>query len=550
MRVRGVAGSKGNDMSDDGLSRQGGALASTLGLAGTASTVVGLAADFAQPFAPIALYLLLVAGGLTLLIGLFYVLMVALRPRLRSPFVYLGVLTLICGVMVFFQQMTGAEGEERGGLASLVAPLAKLQDDLGIVKQDIAAIKESSQRTAVASERTAKAVEDVAKGVEGLGKLGGLIDDPRTVTDFYNNALVYERRGDALSARRMYEQAIGQQSDAIDLHQRYAALLKAQEGLPGAREIYADLARSQPANRAVALQKALLQPGELQEAALRALLDAAEPYAPAWYEVSRLHSADRLGQQSLADKRAEKEALEAFEAADKAGGIYRHFLEKESAERWRESVAARLAAYRTSAVDSSPVSISAMPSNSGWTISVNLAEPARAIRYAIDGGAAADTGLLDYVNQATGGKQPRNFFQLPLSVRTAAIDIWYDDVQGKPQGPFRQAFDAAVAHVANTRNILENVTPEWVSGRDFDGKFLVYFSHLMSYRCGIREIAYGIDRPTPDKTWPLPPCDFANPFSVGDDAKLYESFPQKIGSLSMQLTYADGTKSPLKTFSF
>jgi hypothetical protein len=89
-----------------------------------------------------------------------------------------------------------------------------------------------------------------------------------------------------------------------------------------------------------------------------------------------------------------------------------------------------------------------------------------------------------------------------------------------------------------------------VSGRDYDGKFLVYFSHLLSYRCGIKEIAYGIDKPAPDRTWPLPACDLSDPYSVGDNAKLYESFAGRIGSMAVQLTYADGSKSPLKTFNF
>lgn len=533
-----------------GGGQQAGAIGTTLGIAGAASTVVGLAADFAQPFAPIALYILLSAGGLTIFIGLFYLLITFLRPRLRSPFVYLGVLTLISGVMVFFQQMTGAEGEDRGAMASLIEPLAALQNDMGLVKKDLAAIKQSTERTAVASERTADAVEKVAKGVEGLGQLGGLIAEPQTITDLYNNAIVYERRGDALSARKMLEKAVAQKADAIDLHQRYAALLKAQEGLLGAREIYADLARSQPDNKAVALTKAVLQPAEMQERALRPLVDAAQPFGPAWYEIARLYSADRVGQQSLSDRNAEKAALEAFEQADKDGGIYKHFLEKETAEKWRESVAARIAPYRTAAVDVAPVTIGAMPSNSSWTITVNLAEPARAIRYRVDDGETRDTGNMDIIDQRTGARQPRTFFQLPLSTRTAAIDIWYDDVRGTARGPFRQQFDASLAHVAHARNILENLTPEWVSGRDYDGEFLVYFSHLLSYGCGLKEISYGVDKPTVDQSWPLPACDLTNPYSIGADARIYESFASRIGSIAVQLTYADGTRSPLKVFHF
>ena len=130
----------------DGVGPQGGSIGMTFGVAGAASTVVGLAADFAQPFGPIALYILLFAGGFTALIALFYLLIRYLRPKLRSPFVFLGVLTLVAGIMVLFQQMAGAEGDDRGALAVLVKPLAQLQDDMGLVKKDIAAIKKSTQR--------------------------------------------------------------------------------------------------------------------------------------------------------------------------------------------------------------------------------------------------------------------------------------------------------------------------------------------------------------------------------------------------------------------
>ena len=332
----------------------------------------------------------------------------------------------------------------------------------------------------------------------------------------------------------MYEKAIGLGAGAIDLHQRYAAMLKAQEGLLGAREVYSELARAKPDNKAIALTRAVLQPTLTREKALRALVDGANPYGPAWYEIAKLYSLDRLGQQSLSDKRAEKAALEAFEKADKAGRIYKHFLRKEIIEKWRTTVAARIAPYRTSAVDISPVTIAATPSNSTWTIAINIAEPVRAIRYRVDGGDTKSTGHTNFVNHATGAKQPRTFFQVPLSVAKAGIEIWYDDVRGKARGPFRKDFDAAAAHVKHTKNILETLTRKWVSGRDFNGKFLVYFSHIVSYKCGIKEIAYGVNTKIPDQTWPVPACDLKNPYGIGPNSRLYETFPQKIGFMSVR----------------
>lgn len=391
-----------------------------------------------------------------------------------------------------------------------------------------------------------RAQQDAVESLEGLARLGGLIPDPTSIVEFYNNAFVYERRGDALNARRMYERAIAEGAEALDLHLRYAALLKAQEGLLGAREVANDIARRQPDNPAAALSAALLTPAPEREAALRAL---AASFAPAHYEISRLFSAERLGQQSLADQQAEKAALEAFVAADEQGRIYRWFLEKAFAEAWRRDARARLAVYDTRAVDIEPVALSAQASNDGWILSLSLVEPARAIRYSVDGGPINSTGVAGVVNPATGAPQPKTFFTLPLGVEQAAIRVWYDDVREREQGPFSLTFTAREAFVASTKNALGALN-RWVQGREYDGRFLVYFTTLVSHRCGLSEVAYGVDRDTPDQTLPLAPCDPKNPYSVGDNATLYETFPSKIEKMSVRLTFADGEASELRVFTF
>lgn len=383
-----------------------------------------------------------------------------------------------------------------------------------------------------------------------LASLGGLIGDPRSIVEYYNNAVVYARRGDALSARRMYEQAIALGADAVDIHQDYTLLLKAQEGLVGAREIYAGLARRQPDNLTARMFHATLLPENRREAALRALVAGDSGYAPAWWQISRLYSLDRLGDQSLADKRAEKAALEAFAAADQQGGVYRWFLQKDEAEEWREDARRRLAAYANRRVDVAPVTMTASPSNDSWTIVLLVNEAAREIRYSVDGGAVTDTGLTDYVDQRTGAPTPRNFISLPLRTEAAEIRVWYDDVRGQEQGPFTLAFEAAAAYTAFTRNILDNMTQQWIQGRDWDERYLVYFTHLISYRCGLDEIAYGVDRDEPDQTYPLEPCDPANPFAVGENATIYLSFDQRPERMVLRLTYADGAQSALREFRF
>lgn len=398
---------------------------------------------------------------------------------------------------------------------------------------------------------TPERVEAASSLLEALAALGGLIADPKTGVEFYNNALVYERRGDALSARRMYEKAIAAGVRAIDLHARYSALLRAQEGVLGAREIYADLARGAPEDGPLQMANALLAPAARREAALRALVEPPEPFAPAHYEISRLFSRDRLGDQSLADQRAEKSALEAFAAADAEGRIYRWFLRKDAAETWRADAERRLAAYANRRIAETPVTLSAMASNDGWIVTFNLAEAAREIRYSVDGGPARATGSFGTIDPRTGLPAPKTFVSLPLRTKQAAISVWYDDVRGVERGPFALSFDRDVAFVRSAKQVLEGVTQGWIAGRAFDeGRFLVYFTHLLSYRCALSKIEYGVGSETPDQTFAFAPCDPENPYAVDTDAPIFLDLPTPPAFVTVRLTYADGALSPIRRFEF
>ena len=286
-----------------------------------------------------------------------------------------------------------------------------------------------------------------ADRLEQLARLGGLIDEPKTVVEFYNNALVYARRGDLLNGRVMLEKAIASGAGQVDVFQRYAQLLKAQEGLIGAREVMADIARRKPDVPAAAMAQATLGPANAREAALRTLAEGG--FGPAYYEISLLFSADRLGDRSLADQKAEKAALEAFQEADAKGKIYRWFLEKDTVEIWRESARRRLAIYQNRNLDIAPVALTASASNDSWIVTLQIVDLAREIRYSIDGGPKKSTGLTAHIHPQTGERMPNSFFNLPLGTEKAAIQVWYDNIRGEEQGPFDVGFDARDAFIAN-----------------------------------------------------------------------------------------------------
>jgi len=58
----------------------------------------------------------------------------------------------------------------------------------------------------------------------------------------------------------------------------------------------------------------------------------------------------------------------------------------------------------------------------------------------------------------------------------------------------------------------------WLSFRQFNG-LMMYYKHLVSYRCAIREVKIGIDSTVPDQKLAMPPCDPRNPSAIPSSAQ-------------------------------
>ena len=87
----------------------------------------------------------------------------------------------------------------------------------------------------------------------------------------------------------------------------------------------------------------------------------------------------------------------------------------------------------------------------------------------------------------------------------------------------------------------------WLSFREFNG-LMVYYTHLMTYRRAIREARFGVDTAVPDKVLKMPPCDPRDPSAIPNDAVPYLKLPAATKSVSVELTYRDGSVSEIKSF--
>ncbi len=188
-----------------------------------------------------------------------------------------------------------------------------------------------------------------------------------------------------------------------------------------------------------------------------------------------------------------------------------------------------------------------MRSNAGWTVTLSLPEPATSISYRLgDAGEFKPTGLLDMLDQRTGQRMPNPSF--PLSIKAAAtiIQVRYETADGGSVGPFPIWFDPDVALFREQKKILEQMPTNWVEFRDYNGT-LIYFTTLVTYRCAIAEVRYGLDDGKPLQRYDLPACNAKDPFSVPEKAQLYLKAPPKTKAISLQITWRDGTQSEVST---
>jgi hypothetical protein len=93
---------------------------------------------------------------------------------------------------------------------------------------------------------------------------------------------------------------------------------------------------------------------------------------------------------------------------------------------------------------------------------------------------------------------------------------------------------------------LRATSDSWVGFHDLTPPdHYVMFTHLVSWRCGLREVRYKIDGRTPDQLFPLPPCDPKRPNHLprGDDSGSYVRLKAPAKFVAVKLVYADGTES-------
>lgn len=98
---------------------------------------------------------------------------------------------------------------------------------------------------------------------------------------------------------------------------------------------------------------------------------------------------------------------------------------------------------------------------------------------------------------------------------------------------------------AEIRPILEATRASWLALRPWDGKELLYFTHLESWRCGMAEVRFSVNSSAATRVWDMPPCQIgtAQPNAIpADRLPFAELPPDALQTVTVVVVLVDGTE--------
>ena len=394
-----------------------------------------------------------------------------------------------------------------------------------------------------------RAMETIAKNFDSLGSTRGLIQSPKTPEEHYHNARVHELGGNFTAARTEYAQYLSANLEALDPWLSYESMLKAAEGHNGAVETLRTFQKLSPQTVSYQVAMALLDDGETRVDKLKGLAANHPDFGPLPWLISQEFSEERRGQQTLADEREEKKWLQKFREAQSIGKVERFFIDKREAEKWITTADARWAKLSSipERVLENPVTLTLQESNSGWGASFGLSDfRAKELFYRLDGqGDFKSTGHQPTRNFQTGEHMVNLYVELPnLAPGQHTIEAKYVDKNGITNGPYTLKFSTADEQMAQAKWSVNSTSNSWLSFRDYDGRLLLYFTQLMSYRPAIKEVHYSLNSDALDRTFQFKPSNKLG--EVGEDVVI--TVPRDTQFAEAQVTYMDGTKSSVQKF--
>ncbi len=456
---------------------------------------------------------------------------------------------LEAGVLKLRDDLTALRRSARMWAFGIVGLLAVIIGLTIWILQGQGGTKKSVDDVSAEVKKGNETIEMIAARFESIGSDGGLIADPKTPEEHYHNARVYELGGNFSAARREYNEYLSANLEALDPWLSYMEMLKASEGRAGAIETlryFKD--KLDPPTVSYQTALALLEDGEARLSRLLELAEENPDFGPLAWLISREYSPERLGDQSLADQRSEKEWLEKFGNARDGGKFLRYFIDQKEARKWEDQAAANLARLGSTPerVLENPITLTAQQSNSGWAVNLSLSDSRiKEVFYRLDGeGEFVSTGHMTTKSPQTGLPLINPQIPLPnLSPGEHEIELKYTDRNDVMNGPYSVSFSTSSEQLAQGKMMLNAIPGGWLAFGEHNEETLLYFTTLLAYRPVIREIRYSLNSEDLDRVFEFEPTE--KMFEVGD--KLYITVPGDTRFAVVRVTFRDGTSSkPMK----
>ncbi len=508
----------------------------------TLSAIGGFIGDVLQPLAPLSEYIFYIFSAVSLLLLLTYFIIGGTRERIASFLILSITILIVSGGIFGLQSVTKSEN---GILSDTVPAIESFQSSLGILEKGIADIRKDTTEIKKSNKEISTKIDLLG---EKIGKQGGIISNPNTPEEYYSNARHYELKGDYGNARRSYLKYFKLEDKYLDPHIRFQLFLKIQEGRIGAKEIYNEMFEFNK-NIVINYAKILLENNKNKRKNIEIFVENNPNFAPAYYELAYLYSKAVLGEQTLNDKKMEVKYLKVFQDLYEKGKLTKYYIDKKYLNDMIEKANNRLMNLKkiTDKLLKNPLSFQAMRHNGGWNINISAAEKVQEFFYKLenDNNYTSLGASSYYIDTSTMKPLGNNIMELPKDTPSQVIKIKYFNLNGIINGPYDYHFNPLEELQKGAINNLKMTSTNWISFRYFNGKLLVYFSHLSSYACGISTIKYGIDKKIPDTLYPVQTCNPMDPYMSSGG---YITVPKKTKYITIEIEYKNGETSKMYTF--
>lgn len=260
---------------------------SALKFATPAAAIGGFVADVLQPIAPVSLYLFILSIICAIVSGMgAWLLRQKIESNMRRRSSLFCSFTTVCSILFGASWFLFTSNcPDKGFLATRVDAIDFIQASLLGVQQSVDRIESTVSQVSTDVGAIKSDVKDISQGVSGLGKMGGIITNPTTPVEFYNNALIFKERGDVASQRKALEAFVKTGEQKIEPFDMLIDVLKGMEGPEGARIAYEELIKTNPNN--VMLQTYLFRLLEAEKAVahLRLIIEKNSDFTPAYFDI-------------------------------------------------------------------------------------------------------------------------------------------------------------------------------------------------------------------------------------------------------------------------